>query len=154
MKKTITLFFLFSLSPLLWLALLKNKNSKPNDLSFELKRKKIILSRNQKPSEDLKAKYQKPLLFQEKKLSFTSLAQTLKRGMPKGTQIEIDHVDSFLEKGELKDILLIKTTFPNGNFYAYKASYYRRTKTIHRTWGGSRHHEPSSDKFSYNPAGI
>ena len=118
----------------------KEKNILPA-LSTHREKTKTIKAPSQTSRKDI---------LSHKKEYLQSLTQTLKAGMPQKTSVEIDYIDSFFEKGERKDILLIKTSFPDGRQYAYRASYQYSTKTIIRTWGG--HHDgPLNDKFSYNP---
>ena len=77
-------------------------------------------------------------------------------GMPRGTRVEVRYRSSFFAghsqgKGhELRDLLLVETILPNGQKYAYNASYSPRTQNIVRTWGG--HHDmPSNNKFTPPP---
>ena len=66
--------------------------------------------------------------------------------MPQGTRVVITHLSSFMEHGRgrsfLKDLILVETSFPDGNQYAFRASYDFHSKRITRTWAG--HHDRRS----------
>ena len=85
-----------------------------------------------------------PLIRPNLKLEQLKYAEQLKghllTDMPQGTRVSITHLSSFMEHGRgrsfLKDLILVETSFPDGNKYAFRASYDLYLKRITRTWGG------------------
>ena len=150
MKIKAPLYLLKWLSPLvllsLWFLLFSPPSPHPHHSSTAHQKEKKVDTLSSSPTQISPLSPSLPPSLKYKK----ELTRTLLRGMPKETLIRIKHVRSFFFQGEIKDILLIETTLPNGYRNSYKASYSPRVGKITRTWGGGSNHR-KNPRFTYRP---